>query len=471
MAGGGRSAAGGAGGGLRGTGCMGGRRGAGGGEAGAASGGLGRPVVFRGGGAVVREVLGARGARATESETDWDVHWADTHWVADVFPGLQLAESQRVNHFVKHQELTRKDLLVKNLKRTRKALEREQRWDEAAGYDFFPTTFSLPADYSLFVEEFKAQGGVWIAKPTGRAQGRGIFLFDRLAQVADWSRRYRGGGGGRGLEGERVENYVVQRYVERPYLLGGKKFDLRIYALVTSFSPLRVHLHRGGFARFSAQRFSMDRRDISDNLIHLTNVAVQREGTRHAEDGVGGGSGGGVGGTGPLKWDIRSLRLHMGTRHGADTVTQLFSDIEEVVVRSLLAAQSSVIHDRRCFELYGYDIIIDEGLKPWLLEINASPSLSADSEEDYLLKFGMLDDVFDILDVEQRRGGGDAGAPPPSSLGGFDLIWDGGPPAGGPRAGGPAVPESRLGCLNARWRGRPPPPRLRPAPARAGPPA
>ena len=161
----------------------------------------------------------------------------------------------------------------------------------------------------------------------------------------------------------------------------------------------------------------------------------------------------------------------MGTRHGADTVTQLFSDIEEVVVRSLLAAQSSVIHDRRCFELYGYDIIIDEGLKPWLLEINASPSLSADSEEDYLLKFGMLDDVFDILDVEQRRGGGDAGAPPPSSLGGFDLIWDGGPPAGGLGAGGPAVPESRLGCLNARWRGRPPSPRLRPAPARAVPPA
>ncbi len=442
--------------------------GGGGGGGGAGGGGGGRG----GGGGVVREVLEARGARATESETDWDVHWADTHWVADVFPGLQLAESQRVNHFVKHQELTRKDLLVKNLKRTRKALEREQRWDEAAGYDFFPTTFSLPADYSLFVEEFKAQGGVWIAKPIGRAQGRGIFLFDRLSQVADWSRRHRAGGGGRGLEGERVENYVVQRYVERPYLLGGKKFDLRIYALVTSFSPLRVYLHRGGFARFSAQRFSMDRRDISDNLIHLTNVAVQREGNRHAEDGVGGasGGGGGAGGGGSLKWDIRSLRLHMGTRHGAAAVTQLFSDIEEVVVRSLLAAQSSVIHDRRCFELYGYDVIIDEGLKPWLLEINASPSLSVDSEEDYLLKFGMLDDVFDILDVEQRRGAPDAAAPPPARVGGFDLIWDGGPPAGGPGARA-AVPESRLGCLNARWRGRSPPPRLQQDPARAAPPA
>jgi len=444
-----------------------GRRGAGGGEGDSPRGGLGRPVVFRGGGAVVREVLGARGARATESETDWDVHWADTHWVADVFPGLQLAESQRVNHFVKHQELTRKDLLVKNLKRTRKALEREQRWEEAAGYDFFPTTFSLPADYSLFVEEFKASGGVWIAKPIGRAQGRGIFLFDRLAQVADWSRRYRAGAaGGRGLEGERVESYVVQRYVERPYLLGGKKFDLRIYSLVTSFSPLRAYLYRGGFARFSAQRFSMARRDISDNLIHLTNVAVQREGARQMEEGRGAGEGTGTGGKGSpggpgggaLKWDVRSLRLHLCMRHGAAAAAQLFSDIEEVVVRSLLSAQSSVIHDRRCFELYGFDIILDEELKPWLLEVNASPSLSADSHEDYLLKFGMLDDVFDVLDLEQRRAApAPTGTPgSPTRFGGFDLVWDGGPPAGT----GSAVPESRLGCLNPRWRGRPRPPRL-----------
>ena len=46
---------------------------------------------------------------------------------------------------------------------------------------------------------------------------------------------------------------------------------------------------------YVVQRFSMDRRDISDNLTHLTNVAVQREGTRHAEDGVGSGAGAGSG--------------------------------------------------------------------------------------------------------------------------------------------------------------------------------
>ncbi len=58
--------------------------------------------------------------------------------------------------------------------------------------------------------------------------------------------------------------------------VGGRKFDLRIYALVLSYTPLRVYLYRSGFARFTNQRFSMNREDISNPFIHLTNVAVQK---------------------------------------------------------------------------------------------------------------------------------------------------------------------------------------------------
>ena len=48
----------------------------------------------------------------------------------------------------------------------------------------------------------------------------------------------------------------------------------------------------------------------------------------------------------------------------------------------------------------GYDIIIDENLKPWLLEVNASPSLTANTREDYLLKTEMLHGMLDIVDME-----------------------------------------------------------------------
>ena len=73
------------------------------------------------------------------------------------FDHVHLEHWQRVNHFRNDRELCRKDLLIKNLKRQRRLLEKEGRKDEARQYDFYPTTFVLPGDYALFVEEFKRQ--------------------------------------------------------------------------------------------------------------------------------------------------------------------------------------------------------------------------------------------------------------------------------------------------------------------------
>lgn len=56
-----------------------------------------------------------------------------------------------------------------------------------------------------------------------------------------------------------------------------------------------------------------------------------------------------------------------------------------------------IINDRHCFECYGYDVIIDSELRPWLVEVNASPSLSTTTEDDRIMKFALLRDVFDIV--------------------------------------------------------------------------
>lgn len=74
------------------------------------------------------------------------------------------------------------DLMVKNVKRYQKQAKKEGR--ELSGFDFIPTTYMLPQDYSLFVEEFrKCCNSTWIMKPACKAQGRGIFLINKLAQV------------------------------------------------------------------------------------------------------------------------------------------------------------------------------------------------------------------------------------------------------------------------------------------------
>lgn len=88
---------------------------------------------------------------------------------------------------------------------------------------------------------------------------------------------------------------------------------------------------------------------------------------------------------------------------------------------SLQAVQYVIIHGKNSFELYGYDIILDERLKPWLLEVNASPSLNATDSEDFRLKFDLIDDVLNILDFERLLTGRE------TRVGGFDLLWDDAP--------------------------------------------
>lgn len=351
----------------------------------------------------IYDVMLGRGWKLTESDMDWDFHWAERDWMFESFDQAHLESWQRVNHFRNDRELCRKDLLSKNVKRHRRALEKAKRADEAALFDFTPLTFVLPGEYALFVEQFKkcTPSTVWIMKPIGKSQGKGIFLFRNLSQISKWRSETRWS-----KDNPDVEQYVVQRYIDNPLTVGGKKFDMRIYALVTTYAPLTVYLYRGGFCRFSASKFSLDTTDISNNCVHLTNVAVQKVADNYNAD------------TG-CKWDLRDLKLYLLSRLPHQQVDKAFRDIQDIVVRALLCVTNVMINDKHCFELYGYDIMFDDMLKPWLLEVNASPSLSANTPEDYAMKYSMLNDVLDIVDMERTQPDDN------KATGGFDLIYKG----------------------------------------------
>ena len=360
----------------------------------------------------ISDVLSSRGWREVDDDRgDWDFVWADRDWVYNAFDKLHLEHWQKLNHFRNGRELCRKDLMAKNVKRRKRALEKEGRFEEALSYDFTPTTFALPREYSIFVEEFKKSAGIWIMKPIGAAQGKGIFLFTRLSEISEWKTDYKSfkynTKGGKDNEEKEIEAYVVQRYLQYPLLVGGKKFDIRMYVLVTSFSPLKVYQYRRGFARFTNTRYSSNPQSIYDGFAHLTNVAIQKTAENY-DDRTGN------------KMELQALKLYLMSQYGTERIDALFWEIQMIVLKSLLAVQHVMINDKHCFELYGYDIIIDNNLKPWLLEVNASPSLTANTKEDYLMKTEMLHGMIDVIDMEGLLNGNE------EHVSGWDLIYDNG---------------------------------------------
>ena len=93
------------------------------------------------------------------------------------------------------------------------------------------------------------------------------------------------------------------------------------------------------------------------------------------------------------------------SKHGKSRVEKVFAEIQDLIIRSLQSVQQAIIQDRHSFELYGYDVLIDSDLKPWLIEVNASPSLSGSNKEDYALKHDVLTDLLNVVDLEGYNSG------------------------------------------------------------------
>ncbi|KAJ3411751.1 putative tubulin polyglutamylase ttll1 [Chytridiales sp. JEL 0842] len=298
------------------------------------------------------------------TEEDWNFYWAGVQTfrtITSLESGYRLADNQIINHFPNHLELTKKDLMVKNIKRYRKEVEKNDSLATETKYkyiDFLPMTYTLPGDYNLFAEEFrKNPSSVWIMKPTDKARGIGIFIINKLQQIKKWSR----------------DNKMQWSYA-----------NCKDTVLVTSWRPLVAYKHAQGFSRFCAVKYTSDVSNLDNNFMHLTNVSIQKFGEDYNENNGG-------------KWSLKNLLLYLQATRGKAATQKLVEDIDSIFIHSLRAVQQLMTNDRHCFECYGYDIIVDENLRPWLIEVNASPSLSATTVSDRLMKHCLINDILNIV--------------------------------------------------------------------------
>jgi len=312
---------------------------------------------------------------------EWDLYWADTGVTNEMLTKMKLY--QKINHYPSMGCLARKNNLGKNLMRMRKLFPKD--------YNFFPPTWLLPVEYSDFRAQFeKGKAKTFIAKPEALSQGKGIFLLRHPDDVPA------------------NEHYVVQRYIRKPYLIEGLKFDLRIYVLVYGCDPLRIYIFKEGLARLATEEYQAPTSENMDNLyIHLTNYAINKNSDNFIFN------------TDPNRADIghkRSLTYIWDylDKHGGNS-RELQRKIRRAIVKTLCAVQPQLAHSYRscqpndtennmCFEILGFDILLDHKLKPWLLEVNHSPSFTTDTPFDHKVKHELLHDVLKLvhMDVNNR---------------------------------------------------------------------
>ncbi|XP_032143134.1 tubulin polyglutamylase TTLL5 isoform X17 [Sapajus apella] len=239
-------------------------------------------------------------------------------------------------------------------------------------------TFSLRPSYCQ-LNSYSKDRGPWIVKPVASSRGRGVYLINNPNQIS--------------LE----ENILVSRYINNPLLIDDFKFDVRLYVLVTSYDPLVIYLYEEGLARFATVRYDQGAKNIRNQFMHLTNYSVNKKSGDYVScddpevEDYGN------------KWSMSAMLRYL-KQEGRDT-TALMAHVEDLIIKTIISAELAIAtacktfvpHRSSCFELYGFDVLIDSTLKPWLLEVNLSPSLACDAPLDLKIKASMISDMFTVV--------------------------------------------------------------------------
>eukprot|EP00899_Mesostigma_viride_P008762 jgi/Mesvir1/17888/Mv12960-RA.1 len=362
---------------------------------------------------IVRDVCSSLGIQPAPENagTKWDLCWSDLS--VSQTRVQKMRGYQRINHFPGMLEICRKCTLARHLKKIATQCPKQ--------YTFFPRTWTMPEDWEELRERLRrkkraaaegAEGGggqgandrasteptVYIVKPSAGAMGRGIYL----AQAEEHFRK-----------DDVTSPTIIQQYVPDPLLIDGRKFDLRIYALVTSVNPLRIFIHEEGLARFAVVPYESPGGDNLETVcMHLTNYAINK----HCEDFVMDDDISDKGAAHSSKRSLASLWRTLAER-GAD-VAGIKAGISDIVVKTVLLIQPHLAHmycssvaadllesPSLCFELLGFDILIDSSYKLWLMEVNHSPSFTCDGTLDIMVKTRVIRDAVESLglSLDERK--------------------------------------------------------------------
>ena len=329
-------------------------------------------------------------------------------------------QNQKYNHFISTFHLGRKDNLYKHFKYYKRLYPDM--------YNYAPATYILPTDGPDFEVEYKKnRKALWIVKPVNLSRGRGIHLLRGESEFRTLYKK---------STQLNMPQYLISRYIDKPHLLNNKKYDLRIYVLVASFTPLRIYLYNNGLVRFATEDYQ--RGDLDNVFIHLTNYSINKNNLKYKsnnnlkyqqcelfprEETEGTEAEGGLEGEmynmeegeenaddnivddDSNKWSLIEYRNHFKKLGKNNIMEKIWDQIEAIVTKTIISVSKEYYKNiypskiNNSFELYGFDILIDENFRAWLIEVNVNPSLHCTSPLDLSIKTDLISDIFNVVGI------------------------------------------------------------------------
>eukprot|EP01132_Coremiostelium_polycephalum_P006183 gene6183-7698_t len=284
---------------------------------------------------------------------------------------------------------TQRDLFIQDFNRKSKKLyslsNHELNLEQSSSGDIqYHTTHSVqqqqPGVNSPFDPQPIIDGdkNIWIAKPSFQARGVGISVFDDIQSLFEFTKKEN-------------DDYIVQKYIEKPYTIHKRKFDIRQFVLVKSLNPLVIFLFKDCYLRFCSIDYSTD--NLSDRYAHLSNHQVQKEyihSDTHIPNDV------------DLlfpdnQWSLKTFKKYLSKEYGKNVWEESISKKIKQLVITTIESWPKEGHRKNSFELLGFDILLDDQLNPHLLEVNTNPGLHLLTDVVKVHHKNAVDDLFKVV--------------------------------------------------------------------------
>ena len=240
-------------------------------------------------------------------------------------------------------------------------------------------TYIFPEEKDLIINKFKNykinKANLYFVKPPDLYSGKGIFFLKNFSEI-------------------KYDKYVITRYIDS-FLIYKKKFDLRIYVLITGISPLKIYLNIDGLVRIAANNYSLDNLDLSSHLTGITTNKNDKNFKKNDDYFSENGN----------DWSLFVFKNYY-ERHGKN-YTILWNKIKDIVIKSFIFLLEDPINfekhikEKKLYQIWGIDILVDNHGRPWLLEMNGRhPGLDNKDKMDLVIKSELMKDIWNIIGIE-----------------------------------------------------------------------
>ena len=173
---------------------------------------------------------------------------------------------------------------------------------------------------------------------------------------------------------------IVQKYLDNPLLYKKRKFDIRCFVLVDG--NLNVFFCREGHLKGSSELYDIN---TTNKFIHITNHSLQKKSAKFEQFEFGN------------EMSYSDFKKFMEEENiPLDKFNSMIEDMKMLVKISFKSVGKKLLKVTPvfCFEIFGYDFILDNDFRPWILEINNNPGLGISSPVIQKLVPRMFDDAL-----------------------------------------------------------------------------